>query len=74
MPHVPPDFTLPPLTAEQADAVLHVLGEIQLLIWNAYETQLVDLALRQLQRPLDSSTEGREYDSVNVDDCDDPPI
>ena len=42
-----PHLLLPPLTAEQVDAVLRVLAALEETIWVAYESQLIELGLRE---------------------------
>jgi hypothetical protein len=46
-PHAPRRLTLdlPPLTAQQADAIFQLLADLQDAFWCAYEDTLLDVAL-----------------------------
>lgn len=52
----------------QAMAFLDLLEVVHGAIWDAYETQLIDLILADLQRPADDDTHEYEHEQDQGDD------
>jgi hypothetical protein len=65
-------LALPPLTAEQADAVLGVLDALEQAIWAAHEPELTQLAIRQERDAQHELDEARSIEP-DYDDSDDLP-
>lgn len=60
-------FALPSLTAEEADAVLRVLGELEEAIWAAHDHGLTEIAIRE------AHSLQHEHDEAGLIDSDDDP-